>query len=344
MQLTALLAHDPDVRALHSGGLNQVAQLGLIEELGTGGLSFVKNSKFLEKLTRRQTQGPLTESGVIFEQKLWDKLPADQQQGWLECLGFVGVTANVPLAMARLSKPMHQEVFAGLQSAVDGRQLGTTDIDPTTIIAQGVFVGERVKIGARVRIHPGVVVYSQVEIGDDTEIFANTVIYPRTKIGRRVRIHGNTTIGADGFGYVFHQGQHQKIWHMGGVTIHDDVEIGANSSIDMGAFTATVIGAGTRIDNHVQIGHNVKIGRGCVLCGKVGVSGSAVLEDFVVVGGAAGIGPDVHIGMASQVAGAAMVNEGAVWPAKSVIAGHPARDIKEWMRTFAWVRKNALKD
>src|SRR5690606_38336150 len=118
-------------------------------------------------------------------------------------------------------------------------------------------------------------------------------------------------IGSDGYGYTYHQGQHVKIWHMGGFIIHDDVEIGSNSSVDMGTFSPTIIGSGTRIDNLVQIAHNCKIGRGCILCGQSGLAGSVVLEDYVVLGGRATVGPDSSIGMGSQIAGGAKVNEAA---------------------------------
>lgn len=342
MRLSSLLGHDHEVTGLHHGGLETVARLAVVAELKPGHLAFIKNNKFLQQLDQRLATENLRGAGVIIDAKLWFKLTPELQNKYKEALGYIGLSPNVPLTMARLSAPLHRELFGPFQNSVDGRQMGTTDIDPTALIAQGAFIGEFVKLAANVIIHPGAVIHPKVEIGEGTEVFANVVIYPFTKIGKRVRIHANTTIGADGFGYVFHQGQHKKIWQMGGVDIHDDVEIGSNSSVDMGAFTATVIGAGTRIDNQVQIGHNAKIGKHCVLCGQAGVAGSAVLEDFVVLGGRVAVGPDAHLGQGVQAAGGAMVNEGAHWPAGSVVAGHPARDIKEWMKSFAWVRKNAL--
>ena len=343
MRLSSLLGHDAEVTALHQGGLEQVVRLAVVDELSSSSLAFIKNTKFLKQLDERMSSVNLKMAGIIMDAKLWFKLQPEEQSKYKSGLGYIGLSPNIPLSMTRLSWPLHQELFAHLQSAVDGRQMGTVDIDPTVVIAQTAFIGEHVKIGANVVIHPGAVIHPQVEIGEGSEIFSNVVIYPFSKIGKRVRLHGNTTIGGDGFGYVFHQGEHKKIWHMGGVEIHDDVEIGANSSVDMGAFTPTVIGAGTRIDNQVQIGHNVKIGKGCILCGQSGVAGSAVLEDYVVLGGRVAVGPDAHLGKGMQSAGGAMINEGAVWPAGSVVGGHPARDIKEWMKTFAWVRKNALK-
>jgi len=157
-------------------------------------------------------------------------------------------------------------------------------------------------------------------------------------------LHSGVVVGSDGFGYTFHQGQHKKIWHMGGVSIQDDVEIGSNSTIDMGTFSPTIIGSGTRIDNLVQVAHNVKIGKGCVLCGQSGIAGSAVLEDFVVLGGRAAVGPDVHLGMGCQLAGGSKVTDSAIWPAGSKLGGHPARDLKEWLKGLAYLRKVSLNE
>ncbi|MBY0518044.1 MAG: UDP-3-O-(3-hydroxymyristoyl)glucosamine N-acyltransferase [Bacteriovoracaceae bacterium] len=342
-----LLNFDADIEIVHQSvesGPMSVDGISLAQDLGAQKLVFVKNSKFLKTLEEKLAKGSQPKASLIIEKKIFESLTSESKDFLQKNLGLIATTVNVPLSMTKISKPLFQEKFGDIQNAVDGRQMGNVEIHPSVIIGQGVFVGEHVKIGSGAVIHPGVTIASHVEIGDNSTVFANVAIYSFSKIGKNVRIHSNTTVGSDGFGYVFDKGIHHKIWHTGGVEIHDDVEIGSNCSIDMGAFTPTVIGSGTKIDNQVQVAHNTKIGKGCILCGQSGVAGSAVLEDYVVLGGRAAIGPDSHIGMASQVAGGAMVNEGAVWPAKSVLGGHPARDIKEWMRTFAWVRKNALKN
>jgi UDP-3-O-[3-hydroxymyristoyl] glucosamine N-acyltransferase len=342
-----LHAFDAELEVVHSqrGGESLVIKrIVLAHDLAPSTLAFVKNNSFLTKLNTQLAKGTQGEAVVIFDQKLWLKLEDSARAALTTSLGAVLVSKNVPLSMARLSKPLYDEHFKGIQSSVDGRQMGTTDIHPTVLVSQGAFIGENVKIGAGTIVHPGVVIAPHVVIGENVTLFANVAVYSFTTIDKNVRIHANTVIGSDGFGYVFDKGIHHKIWHTGGVQIHADVEIGANSSVDMGAFTPTIIGAGTRIDNQVQIGHNVKIGKGCILCGQSGVAGSAVLEDYVVLGGRAAVGPDAHLGQGVQVAGAGMVNESAEWPAGSVLGGHPARDIKEWMRTFAWLRKNALKN
>jgi len=347
MLFKELHTFDAELEVVHSqrGGESLVLdRIVLAQDLAEATVVFVKNASFLTKLTDQLAKGSQLQAVAVLDHKLWQKLDDSTRTSLTAALGVVALSKNVPLTMARFSKPLFDERFKALQNSVDGRQMGTTDIHPTVLIGQGAFIGEHVKIGAGTVIHPGVVIAPHVEIAENVTLFANVAVYSFTKIAKNVRIHANTVIGSDGFGYVFDKGVHHKIWHTGGVQIHADVEIGANSSVDMGAFTPTVIGAGSRIDNQVQIAHNVKIGKGCILCGQSGVAGSAVLDDYVVLGGRAAVGPDAHLGQGVQVAGGAMVNEGAQWPAGSVLGGHPARDIKEWMRTFAWLRKNALKN
>jgi UDP-3-O-[3-hydroxymyristoyl] glucosamine N-acyltransferase len=342
MHLQDILSYDSSLTLVHGDQGGKYLQISLPDELKSHSVVFVKNQKFLSSLLK-SLEHEFSDIACVFDQKLWSSLNEDQLQVLKSKARVVARTSNVPLSIARLSEPFYQARMGELQQSVDGRQMGTSDIEASALISQGVFIGEHVTIGAHVVIHPGVVIQSHVSIGEHSVLYPNVTVMPFTKIGKHVRIHANTTIGSDGFGYVFDKGVHHKIWHMGGVEIQDRVEIGSNCSIDMGAFTATVIGAGSKIDNQVQIAHNVKIGKGCILCGQAGVAGSAVLEDYVVLGGRAAIGPDAHIGQATQVAGGAMVNEGARWPQGSILGGHPARDIKEWMKTFAWVRKNALK-
>lgn len=340
MKAHELQTFDPELMCVQKSE-TKISQISLPSEIKEGSVVFIKNKKYFSELMTRLEKTTLT--CAVFDAKLWDQSTEEIRNNLKPKISALFTSTNVPLSITKISKPFYDEKFSGIQSALDGRQLGNCDIDPTALIAQGVFIGEHVTIGANVRLHPGVVVSSHVSIGENSELFANVTVMPYSNIGKNVRIQPNTTIGSDGFGYVFDKGVHHKIWHMGGVEIHDSVEIGSNCSVDMGAFTPTLIGAGTKIDNQVQIAHNVKIGKGCVLCGQSGVAGSAVLEDFVVLGGRVAVGPDAHLGMGTQCAGGAMLNEGAVFPPKSVLGGHPAKDIKEWMRTVAWVRKNALK-
>jgi UDP-3-O-[3-hydroxymyristoyl] glucosamine N-acyltransferase len=134
------------------------------------------------------------------------------------------------------------------------------------------------------------------QLGEDVCLFPNVVLYRRTQLGNRVVIHAGTVIGSDGFGYVIDEGKHRKILQLGNVVIHDDVEIGANSAIDRGALGATVIGAGTKIDNLVHVAHNVVMGRHCLIMGQVGFAGSTTLADYVVVASQSGIAGHLKIG------------------------------------------------
>jgi len=178
------------------------------------------------------------------------------------------------------------------------------------------------------------------EVGDGTIIFPNVVIYPLVKIGKSVRIHAGSIIGGDGFGYHFFNGAHQKIWHVGGVIIEDEVELGAHVTIDCGTFSPTFIGAGSKLDDQVHVAHNCYVGKGVILCGQVGMAGSSTVLDYSIIGGKTAITNDIVIGKQCKVAGMAGVSQD--WPDGSIIAGHPARKLNEWLRGVAFLRKKAL--
>ncbi len=343
MKLADLLKFESNLKiAKNPDWPEEILAISSLDRLQMNGLIFIKNAKFLTKFLPLLSQALELKVGLVIDEKFWGFLNA-QDKALLEQLPWIATTPNIALSLTNLSKPFYEKKMQGINYQVDGRQMGTVDIHPTARISQNVFIGENVKIGAFVEILPGSVIMPHVSIGEGTKIFSNVSVYPFTEIGKNCRIHSGVVIGSDGFGYTFHHGQHQKIWHMGGVIIENDVEIGSNSSVDMGTFSPTHIGTGSRIDNLVQIGHNCRIGRGCVLCGQAGMAGSSVLEDFVVLGGRAAVGPEVHLGMGTQVAGGAKVIEGQ-WPAGSKLGGHPARDLKEWMRGLAYLRKVSLKD
>jgi UDP-3-O-[3-hydroxymyristoyl] glucosamine N-acyltransferase len=172
----------------------------------------------------------------------------------------------------------------------------TAQIDPSAHIGPHCTIGERVKIGANAVLQAGNFIGDDAVIGDETNLFSNVTIYPRTQIGKRVRIHAGTVIGSDGFGYVFDSGFHRKVPQVGNVVIGDDVEIGSNTSVDRGALGSTVIGKGTKIDNLVQVGHNVELGDYCILCAQVGIAGSAKLGKYTVLAGQVGIAGHLKIG------------------------------------------------
>lgn len=198
-------------------------------------------------------------------------------------------------------------------------------------IAPLVCVGERVRIGRRVKIGAGCVIGDDVVIGDDTLLHPNVSVLDRTLLGARVIVHSGTVIGSDGFGYAHdRQGRHLKRLHLGHVQIDDDVELGANVCVDRATFGRTWIKRGTKIDNLVQVAHNVEIGEDCILVSQSGIAGSTVLGDGVVVGGKAAINGHLKIGNRVTVAGkagvAASVGDG------EVVAGFPAIPHKQWLR------------
>ncbi len=175
-------------------------------------------------------------------------------------------------------------------------------VDATAHIGPHCVVGERARIGARAVLQAGDVVGDDCKLGDEVTLFPNVTVYPRSEIGARVRIHAGTAIGSDGFGYVQDGGIHRKVPQVGNVIIGDDVEIGANVTIDRGALDPTVIGRGTKIDNLVQIAHNVEIGEGSLIVAQVGISGSTKLGKYVILAGQVGLAGHLKIGNQVTVA------------------------------------------
>ena len=179
---------------------------------------------------------------------------------------------------------------------------GSARIDPSAHIGPHCTIGERVTIGADVVLLGGNYIGHDSRIGDSTRLFPQVTVYPQSDIGRRVRIHAGSVIGADGYGYVLDKGVHRKVQQIGQVIIGDDVEIGANVTVDRGALGATRIGQGTKIDNLVQIAHNVVIGEHCLLIAQTGIAGSTKLGNYVILAGQAGIAGHLKIGNQATVA------------------------------------------
>ena len=219
----------------------------------------------------------------------------------------------------------------GVHRAADigrGVQLGT-DVS----IAAYAVIGDGASIGDRAAIDAHVVVGAGVHVGEDSHVYPGVTAYSGTVIGRRVLIHAGVRVGSDGFGYVFRDGRHEKIPHVGRCIIEDDVEIGANTTIDRGSIDDTVIGAGTKIDNLVHIAHNCRVGRLCLIMAQVGIAGSARVEDGCIVAGQVGINGHHTIGKGATLAAQAGVF-GDVPPGETW-SGYPARPHKEALRAQA---------
>jgi UDP-3-O-[3-hydroxymyristoyl] glucosamine N-acyltransferase len=177
----------------------------------------------------------------------------------------------------------------------------TAEIDPSAHIGPYCVIAEKTKIGARSVLQGHNHVGANCTIGEDANIFPNATLYPATEIGNRVRIHSGTVIGSDGFGYVQDGGFHRKVPQIGNVIIRDDVEVGANVTVDRGALGPTIIGRGSKIDNLVQIAHNVVIGEHCLVISQAGIAGSTRLGNYVVLGGQVGVAGHLKIGNGASV-------------------------------------------
>ena len=300
-----------------------------VEDAGEGDLVFFENVLYLDQL--RTTSA----TACIVARKHVAKVPEnvavlvckDPYRSWAQVLAKL-----YPVAMA----PTDPIPVSGISERAS--------VDPSAALEDGVIVEPGAVIGAHASIGAGTVIRANTVIGSNVKMGRNCVIGPNATvqhslIGDRVYLHPGVCSGQDGFGYAMGLQGHHKVPQVGRVIIQDDVEIGANTTIDRGANRDTVIGEGTKIDNQVQIGHNVVIGRHCVLVSQVGLSGSCTLEDFVAIGGQTGVRGHVRIGMGAQVAAVSVVNDDI--PAGGRYGGTPAKPVKQWFREVAAIRKLA---
>ena len=196
-----------------------------------------------------------------------------------------------------------------------------------------VTLGDRARIGARVTLYPGVFIGDDAVIGDDSVLYPNVTVREGCRIGSRVIIHSGTVIGSDGFGYVQHEGRHQKIPQLGIVCLEDDVELGANVTVDRATFGQTVIKRGTKVDNLVQVAHNVTIGEHSILVAQVGIAGSTRLGHHVIVGGQAGLADHLEIGDQVMIAARSGVNRSLT--GNQIVSGAPVMPHEVAMKAMA---------
>lgn len=263
---------------------------------------------------------------------------------------------DAPCGLLTLSARDPYRAFVTVTRAMFADALRPSSLFEAGGRAPGAFVHPQARLESDVTIDPGVVIGPRAEIGSGTIIGAGAAIGPDVRIGRdctigvhvsvthaligdRVIIHPGCRIGQDGFGFSMGPKGHVKVPQFGRVIVQDDVEIGAGTAIDRGAIRDTVIGEGTKIDNLVQIGHNVTIGRHCVIVAQTGISGSATLEDYVVLGARSGVNTHVTIGEGAQIAGLSGVH--ADVPAGGRYGGFPAKPAKQWLRETLVVERLA---
>lgn len=276
------------------------------------------------------------------------------------CLTSERLAEHVPANVALLivDKPFHSFVKAARALFPDALRPSSlfAGVGGASGVAAGAVVHPRARLEAGVTVDPGAVIGADAEIGSGTVIGANAVIGAGARIGRdcsigpnasvahaligdRVILHPGCSIGQDGFGFMMGAGAHHKIPQIGRVIIQDDVEIGAGTTIDRGGLRDTVIGEGTKIDNQVQIGHNVSVGRHCILVAQVGIAGSVVLEDYVVLGGQAGIADNLTIGEGAKLGAKSGVHTDI--PAGETWLGAPAMRGRDFWRAMAVLQSAA---
>jgi UDP-3-O-[3-hydroxymyristoyl] glucosamine N-acyltransferase len=273
------------------------------------------------------------------------------------CLTTKSLAAGLPAGTVPLIVAAPYRAFVAVARAMFPGALRPSSLAPVGSV-EGAHVDKTARCEADVTIEPGAVIGPRAEIGSGTLVGANAVIGADVRVGRdcaigagsivthslvgdRVIVHPGCKIGQDGFGYVMSGKGHLKVPQVGRVIIQDDVEIGAGTTIDRGAIRDTVIGEGTKIDNLVQVGHNVTIGRHCVIVAQTGIAGSSTLEDFVVLGARVGLNTQVTIGEGAQIAGISVVHgdvpPGARW------GGTPAKPVKLWFREIKLLEQMARR-
>jgi UDP-3-O-[3-hydroxymyristoyl] glucosamine N-acyltransferase len=309
-----------------------ITNIAPIDRAGPSDLTFLENPRYATGLRS-------THAGACL---ISEKFVKDAPSSLLLLIardpyrGFVAVTRKLYAEALRPSSLFEADgIMPGASVHPKARLEDGVTVEP------GAVIGPRAEIGAGTVLGAGAVIGAEVRIGRDCSIGAHCSI-THALIGDRVILHPGCRIGQDGFGYVMSPRGHMKVPQVGRVIIQDDVEIGAGTAIDRGAVRDTVIGEGTKIDNLVQIGHNVTVGRHCVIVSHVAIAGSVTLHDFVAIGGCTTINNHVTVGEGVQIAGFSAVNVDI--PPGGRFGGIPAKPARLWMREIAALERLVRRD
>jgi UDP-3-O-[3-hydroxymyristoyl] glucosamine N-acyltransferase len=318
MFTTAEIAKELDGEVIGDGSL-KLTGFAPATSARPGDLTFAENETFFQKAEQSAAAAILIDGPFTSSRKTVIRV------------------ANARIAFARVLPLFFPErTFApGLDPTAVAAP--SAHIDPTAHIGPHCVIGEEAKIGPGVVLQGGNHIGDHCLIGAHSRLFPNVVLYDQTQIGQRVRIHAGAVIGSDGFGYVFDSGLHRKVPQVGHVIVQDDVEIGANVTIDRGALGPTLIGKGTKIDNLVQIAHNVSIGEHCLVVAQVGVAGSTKIGHYTTLAGQVGITGHLKIGnkviIAAQSGVIHDVPDGGKW------LGSPAQPDRQAKRQMIAIQR-----
>lgn len=309
----------------HSSEL-EISEAGRIASVSNSGITFANSQAHYERFLDSDAAAAVI-SGI--------KGLTDESASSLRSLPKpVIVVADAEEAFARIAqlfRPPIQRTNSGIHPRASVSE--TASIGQGTTIHAGAVVMDGAVIGDRSTIFPNVTVMENCQIGQDTQVFPNAVLYENTILGDRVILHAGVVLGAYGFGYKSQSGKHKLSAQLGNVVIEDDVEIGANSTIDRGTYDSTRIGRGTKVDNLVMVGHNCDIGEDALLCSQVGIAGSCNIGNGVVMGGQVGVGDHLNVGDRSMV----MAKSGLMHDVEAgqAVNGIPAQPARKHMQILA---------
>ena len=307
----------PEIKVMHVATLSQAAE---------GSLSFLANSRYRRSLHTTRA------SAVV--------VAPDEAEG---CPVAALITPNPYLIYARIASLFHPESVVSPGIHPSAVVAGSARIAASAAVGALAVIEEDVEIGDRVEVGPGCIVQRGARVGADTRLIARVNLYPAVQIGARCILHAGAVIGADGFGFASDRGTWVKVPQIGSVRVGDDVEIGANTTIDRGAIEDTVIGQGVKLDNQIQVGHNVVVGAHTAIAGCTGISGSTTLGQRCMIGGMVGFAGHLTIADDVVITGCSLVSA-SIREAGSYSSGMPAVPTRAWRRMVAHLRRFGEKE
>ena len=323
-RLTAGEVADLAGGTLIGNGETPIAGVATLENAGPGDLSFLATARYLSAFRR-------SHAGVVLVAPPFQAEPEGPVTRVVVGSPHRALTRVLSVIQGpfRPSWGVHPDATVGAGTTWQGR----------IAVGRGAVIGRGVRFGENCVVSDHVVVADGVEIGSHCRLYAHAIVEPGARLGNRVVLHPGARVGTAGFGYTRSDSGHAAIPHIGGCVIEDDVEIGANTTIDRGALDDTVVGAGTKIDNLVQVAHNVRIGRNCLIMAQVGIAGSTVVQDDAILAGQAGLADHLTVGAGARVA----AQSGVIGdiPAGATVSGYPARNHREVLRNAAALKRLA---